>query len=483
MEISKATTIPGMDVSFPGKELQETINFQGQCSSISTEGLVFDRGEEAQMKIENSSGVDTMQLDTKQDGDQELSSPPHTIENEIQGSSAELDHEEKVVLSPSKVNHCQPEMDELDGNLSKPSSESLEKTSCSGGDAQVSSYAHKSLLTGSEIDIGPKSDPTITTPPAEDVKELFQEEKSDQQDSEHMEKKLTNDSGRTDMSPQPERVILLPSSEMPESPSIDTLSKNEDVHEKSCLSLSGGENKDSLPRESGAHKDGQAVSPGMSGKDKEVGSQHMSSSTTRIPTSPIRSSRHNHSSSMKRRSGSPNVHKSPDKKRRREHCRSRSPIAQRDSSSGLRRDPRGRSRSRSPHARDHQLRSSRTRHYSPPRRSPHPPDLGHHPNRHSPLRRSWAPPPNRRTGFGKPGNNLFIAGFSFLTTERDLERKFSRFGRVRDVRIVRDRRSGDSRGFGFLSLERDEEADAAIRALDETEWNGRIILVEKSKSH
>lgn len=43
-------------------------------------------------------------------------------------------------------------------------------------------------------------------------------------------------------------------------------------------------------------------------------------------------------------------------------------------------------------------------------------------------------------------------------------------------------RSGDSRGFGFLSLERDEDADAAIRAMDETEWNGRIILVEKSKS-
>ncbi|PQQ11038.1 uncharacterized protein Pyn_25537 [Prunus yedoensis var. nudiflora] len=73
-------------------------------------------------------------------------------------------------------------------------------------------------------------------------------------------------------------------------------------------------------------------------------------------------------------------------------------------------------------------------------------------------------------------------GFSFLTTERDLERKFSRYGRVRDVRIVRDKRSGDSRGFGFLTLERDEDADAAIRALDETEWNGRIILVEKSKT-
>ncbi|KAG6471036.1 hypothetical protein ZIOFF_072129 [Zingiber officinale] len=37
-------------------------------------------------------------------------------------------------------------------------------------------------------------------------------------------------------------------------------------------------------------------------------------------------------------------------------------------------------------------------------------------------------------------------------------------------------RSGDSRGFGFLSLERDEDADAAIRALDQSEWNGRIVL-------
>jgi RNA recognition motif-containing protein len=83
---------------------------------------------------------------------------------------------------------------------------------------------------------------------------------------------------------------------------------------------------------------------------------------------------------------------------------------------------------------------------------------------------------------GKPGNNLFIAGFNFITTERDLERKFSRYGRVMDVRIVRDKRSGESRGFGFLTLERDEDADAAIKALDQTEWNGRIVLVEKAKT-
>lgn len=76
------------------------------------------------------------------------------------------------------------------------------------------------------------------------------------------------------------------------------------------------------------------------------------------------------------------------------------------------------------------------RRYSPGRRSPH----GYHHRRYSPRRRPWSPPPNRKTGVGKPGKNLFVAGFSFLTTERDLERKFSRFGRVRDVRIVRNKR-------------------------------------------
>uniref|UniRef100_A0A0E0C1Y6 RRM domain-containing protein n=1 Tax=Oryza meridionalis TaxID=40149 RepID=A0A0E0C1Y6_9ORYZ len=92
------------------------------------------------------------------------------------------------------------------------------------------------------------------------------------------------------------------------------------------------------------------------------------------------------------------------------------------------------------------------------------------------FQRPWSPPANRKTGLGKPGRNLFVAGFSYATTERDLEKKFSKYGRVTSARVVRDKRSGDSRGFGFLSLEKDEDADAAIRACDETEWNGRIIL-------
>ncbi|XP_020589407.1 serine/threonine-protein kinase PRP4 homolog [Phalaenopsis equestris] len=169
-------------------------------------------------------------------------------------------------------------------------------------------------------------------------------------------------------------------------------------------------------------------------------------------------------------SRSPRKHDSP---RRRGRSTSKSPLRRRGSPR-LQRDRRG-SRSRSPNARYRSIRSPRR--LSPRRRSP----PTYHPRQRS-SRRPWSPPPNRNTGIGRPGKNLFIAGFSYVTTERDLEKKFSKFGRVTDVRVVRDRRTGDSRGFGFLSLERDEDADAAIRAVDQTEWNGRIVLVEKSKT-
>uniref|UniRef100_A0A0D6QSP7 RRM domain-containing protein n=1 Tax=Araucaria cunninghamii TaxID=56994 RepID=A0A0D6QSP7_ARACU len=194
-----------------------------------------------------------------------------------------------------------------------------------------------------------------------------------------------------------------------------------------------------------------------------------------------------HASSPRYRSPPPKKRYSPQGiQHRRGRSPSPSPVKQRDGYGGSGRGYRNRSRSRSPPQdyyrispppRDYYQRSPRRR-YSPRRTPPRECRSRHR----SPRRRPWSPPPNRNTGLGKPGKNLFIAGFSFLTTERHLEKKFSRFGRVTDVRIVRDKRTGDSRGFGFLSLERDEDADAAIQALDQTEWNGRIVLVEKSKT-
>jgi RNA recognition motif-containing protein len=88
----------------------------------------------------------------------------------------------------------------------------------------------------------------------------------------------------------------------------------------------------------------------------------------------------------------------------------------------------------------------------------------------------------RGNGRGRPGNTVFVAGFNFITTERDLDRKFSKYGRVIDVRIVKDRRNGESKGFGFVTMETDEDADEAVYKLDQTTWNGRVVLVEKAKS-
>lgn len=211
------------------------------------------------------------------------------------------------------------------------------------------------------------------------------------------------------------------------------------------------------------------------GRKRPSSRDHSSPTRRKSPSErPIQRESHRRDGSPKRQTApSPRRRDSP---RRRGRSTSRSPVRRRDSP-GRRRDHHRRSRSRSPHARDRHRRSPPRRRPSPRRRSPPP----SHSRRRSP-RRPWSPPANRNTGLGKPGNNLFVAGFSYVTTERDLEKKFSRFGRVTDVRIVRDRRSGESRGFGFLSLERDEDADAAIRAVDQTEWNGRIVLVEKSKT-
>ncbi|KAL6196326.1 hypothetical protein ACLB2K_031941 [Fragaria x ananassa] len=162
---------------------------------------------------------------------------------------------------------------------------------------------------------------------------------------------------------------------------------------------------------------------------------------------------------VKHLSASLKSHHSPPKYRKRNRSESQSPIQRRHSPT--------------------RHRGSPTRHrVSPTRR------------RVSPTRHRVSPTRRRVSLLGlemlMPTREIIVIdidqGFSFLTSERDLERKFSRYGRVQDVRIVRDKRSGDSRGFGFLTLESDEHTDAAIRALDETEWNGRIILVEKSKS-
>jgi len=66
-------------------------------------------------------------------------------------------------------------------------------------------------------------------------------------------------------------------------------------------------------------------------------------------------------------------------------------------------------------------------------------------------------------------------------TDEDLNSMFSQFGSVSSAKILKDKMNGRSKGFGFVEMENDEEAKAAISNLNETEVQGRKIIVNESQ--
>jgi RNA recognition motif-containing protein len=74
--------------------------------------------------------------------------------------------------------------------------------------------------------------------------------------------------------------------------------------------------------------------------------------------------------------------------------------------------------------------------------------------------------------------NIFVARLNFKTRREDLEAAFAKFGQVTSAKIVKDRDTGRSKGFGFVEMANDAEAQAAIAALNETELDGRAIVVK-----
>lgn len=74
--------------------------------------------------------------------------------------------------------------------------------------------------------------------------------------------------------------------------------------------------------------------------------------------------------------------------------------------------------------------------------------------------------------------NIFVAKLNFKTRKEDLEKAFSQFGQVSSAKVVTDRDTGRSKGFGFVEMPNDEEGNRAIAALNETELDGRVIVVK-----
>ncbi|CCU78867.1 glycine-rich RNA-binding protein [Blumeria hordei DH14] len=75
---------------------------------------------------------------------------------------------------------------------------------------------------------------------------------------------------------------------------------------------------------------------------------------------------------------------------------------------------------------------------------------------------------------------LFVGGLSWQTEEDSLRAKFEEFGAVEEAVVVRDRETGRSRGFGFVRYTSDQDAETAINAMNNIEFNGRTIRVDKA---
>jgi RNA recognition motif-containing protein len=77
--------------------------------------------------------------------------------------------------------------------------------------------------------------------------------------------------------------------------------------------------------------------------------------------------------------------------------------------------------------------------------------------------------------------NLYVGNLSFKTTDASLREAFQAHGQIESARVVMDRDSGRSKGFGFVEMPNREEAMAAIKALNGTELEGRNINVNEAR--
>ncbi len=77
--------------------------------------------------------------------------------------------------------------------------------------------------------------------------------------------------------------------------------------------------------------------------------------------------------------------------------------------------------------------------------------------------------------------NIYVGGLSHEVTEDELRQAFEPFGEVTSVRIITDRYTGQPRGFAFVDMPVDTEAQAAISGLDATQLKTQVITVSKAR--
>ena len=78
--------------------------------------------------------------------------------------------------------------------------------------------------------------------------------------------------------------------------------------------------------------------------------------------------------------------------------------------------------------------------------------------------------------------NIYIGNLPFAATEAELKETFQAFGEVQSCNIVKDKYSGQSRGFGFVEMPNRDEATKAIAALNGKDFKGRALKVNEAKA-
>ena len=76
---------------------------------------------------------------------------------------------------------------------------------------------------------------------------------------------------------------------------------------------------------------------------------------------------------------------------------------------------------------------------------------------------------------------LYVGNLSWSTTDEGLRHAFERFGQVTDARVITDRETGRSRGFGFVTFEQNEHAIAAVTGMDGAQIDGRNVKVSEAE--
>lgn len=77
-------------------------------------------------------------------------------------------------------------------------------------------------------------------------------------------------------------------------------------------------------------------------------------------------------------------------------------------------------------------------------------------------------------------NKLFVGGLAYGVTDSQLESHFLQFGKVLSAKVIVDRYSGQSKGFGFVEMSTEEEAKTAINKLNGTQLSERTIIVKEA---